>query len=72
MHYPSVYDSEKSHAIHSSVTALGLLEKKKKKKKKKKEDERNEWVAIFRTPTYTVIPMKLKAAVRVDTPVQHF
>ena len=43
------HDNEKSQAIHSSVTVLGLL------KKKKKEDERNAWMAIFRTPTYNVI-----------------
>ena len=46
------HDSEKSQAIHSFVTALGLL-------KKKKEDEQNVWVAIFRTPTYNVISIKL-------------
>ena len=56
---------KKSQAIHSSVTALGL------RKKKEEEDERNVWVAIFRTPTYNIIPMKLKAAVSMDTPVQH-
>ena len=59
------HDSEKIQAIHSSVTELGLL-----KKKERKKDERNAWAAIFITPTY-VIPMKLKAAVSADTPVQH-
>ena len=57
------HDSEKIQATHSSVTVLGLL--------KKKKDERNAWVAIFITPTYNVIPMKLKATVSVDIPVQH-
>ena len=56
------HDGEKSQAIHSSVTVLGLL---------KKKDERNVWAAMFRTPTYNMIPMKLKAAVSTDTPVQH-
>ena len=64
------HDNEKNQAIYSSVTALGLL-KKKKKKKKKKKDECNVWEAIFRTPTYNMIPMKLKAAVSVDASVQH-
>ena len=56
------HDSEKSQAIHSSVTALGLL---------KKKEEQNAWAAIFRTPAYNVIPIKLKAAVSADTPIQH-
>ena len=60
------HDSEKSQATHSSVTALGLL------KKKEDEDEWNVWAAIFITLTFNVIPKKLKAAVSVDTPVQHF
>ena len=46
MHYPSIYDSdseksdhsdhdsEKSQAIHSSVTALGLLKKKKEERRR--------------------------------------
>ena len=59
------HDSEKSQAIHLSVTALGLL------KKKKKTDERNVWAAIFITLTYNVILMKLKAVVSMDAPVQH-
>ena len=58
------HDSEKIQAIHLSVTALGLL-------KKTKEDEQNVWAAIFITLTYNVIPMKLKAAVNTDAPVQH-
>ena len=57
------HDSENSQAIHSSVTALGLLRKKK--------DDRNVWAAISGTPTYNMIPIKLKAAVSVDAPVQH-
>ena len=55
---------KKVKAIYSSVTVLGLL-------KKKKKDKRNVWVAIFRTPTYNMIPMKLKDAVSADAPVQH-
>ena len=57
--------SEKCQAIHSSVTALGLL------KKKKKEDERNVWAVISRTPTLNMIPMKLNAVAHTDTPVRH-
>ena len=54
------HDSEKSQAIRSSVTSLGLLKKKTKKKERKKM---NKCVGvIFRTPTYNMIPMKLKAA----------
>ena len=30
------------------------------------KDERNVWEAIFRTPTYNVIPLKLKIAVSAD------
>ena len=52
------HDNEKNQAIHSSVTAIGLL---KKKKERKKEDKRTAWAAIFRTPTYNVILIKLKA-----------
>ena len=63
MHYPSIHDSEKSQAIHSSVTVLGLLRKKK--------DERNALVAISGTLIYNVIPIKLKVAVSMDAPVQH-
>ena len=57
------HDSEKSQAIHSSVTALGLLTYLRRRK-----DEQNAWVAISRTPTYNMIPIKLKAAVSVDGP----
>ena len=59
MHHVSV----KSQAIHSSVTALGLL--------KKKKDERNAWAAISRTLASNMILMKLKAAVNADDPVKH-
>ena len=58
-------DSEKSQVICSSVTTLGLL---------KKERKMNE-VRWRRYPDRTlisnVIPMKLKAAVNMDAPVQH-
>ena len=57
------HDSEKSQTIRSYVTVLGLL--------KMKEDEWNVWTAISRTPTSNVIPMKLKAAVNMDAPVQY-
>ena len=56
------HDSGKIQAIHSSVTALGLL-------RKKKEDERNVWAVVSSTPTYHVIPIKLK--VSTDAYVQH-
>ena len=67
VHYPSImhHDSEKSQAIHSSVTALGLLIRRRKM------NEMRAWVAISRTPTYNMIPIKLKAVVSVDAPVQH-
>ena len=57
------YDSEKSQAIHSSVTALGLLRKKK--------DEQNAWAEMSKTQTLSVIPVKLKVAINADAPVQH-
>ena len=59
------HDSEKSQSIHSFVTALGLL------KEKKKENKQNALAVISRMPTSNAIPMKLKAAINVDTPVQH-
>ena len=34
------HDSEKSQAIHSSVTALGLLKKKKEEERKKMNEMR--------------------------------
>ena len=49
------HDSGKIQAIHSSITALGLLRKKK--------DERNAWATISSTPTDHAIPIyKLKVA----------
>ena len=37
------HDSEKSQAIHLSVTALGLLKKKKEEEERKKTNEMRGW-----------------------------
>ena len=60
VHYPGFmhHDSEKIQATHSAVTVLGLLKKK----------ERRWWMKCVGG---NVISMKLKAAVSVDTTVQH-
>ena len=62
MHYPSNYPSCSCKKILGNLfirySGIGLLKKKRKKRKKMNID-------------LNVIPVKLKVAINMDTPVQH-